>query len=64
VGEAANNLESVLPKVGSALENRLDRLLGVAIRLIEPLLLLLIAGVVGLVAVALLIPLSRLGSSL
>jgi len=63
VGEAANNLEAVLPKVGQSLETRLDRVLTVAIRLIEPLMLLGIALVIGLVAVALLIPMSQLGSA-
>lgn len=62
VGEAANNLESVLPKVGAALENRLDRVLTVAIRLIEPMMLLAIAGVIGVVAVALILPMLRLNA--
>jgi general secretion pathway protein F/type IV pilus assembly protein PilC len=64
VGEAANNLDEVLVKAGESLEGRLDRMIGVAIRLVEPLLLLVIAVVIGIVAMALLIPMSRLGSSL
>jgi general secretion pathway protein F/type IV pilus assembly protein PilC len=64
VGESANNLDEVLLKVGDSIEARLDRMLASAIRLIEPLLLLGMAAVVGLVAGALLIPMSKLSSSL
>jgi general secretion pathway protein F len=64
VGETANNLDEVLLKIGDGIEARLDRLLNNAVRLIEPLLLLLIAGVVGLVAAGLLLPLSKLSSSM
>jgi type II secretory pathway component PulF len=64
VGESANNLDEVLLKVGDSIEARLDRMLGAAVRLIEPLLLLGMAGVVGVVAGALLIPMSKLSSSL
>jgi general secretion pathway protein F/type IV pilus assembly protein PilC len=64
VGETANNLDEVLLKIGDSIETRLDRMLGSAVRLIEPLLLLAMAGVVGTVAAALLLPMSRLSSSL
>jgi type II secretory pathway component PulF len=64
VGESANNLDEVLLKVGDSIETRLDRMLGSAVRLIEPLLLLVMAGVVGTVAAALLLPMSKLSSSL
>src|SRR5262249_35462524 len=64
VGESANNLDEVLLKVGDSIETRLDRMLGSAVRLIEPLLLLAMAGVVGTVAAALLLPMSKLSSSL
>lgn len=64
VGESANNLDEVLLKVGDSIEARLDRMLGAAVRLIEPLLLLGMAAVVGVVAGALLIPMSKLSSSL
>ncbi len=64
VGESANNLDEVLLKIGDSIETRLDRMLGAAVRLIEPLLLLAMAGVVGSVAAALLIPMSKLSSSL
>lgn len=64
VGESANNLDEVLVKVSDTIEGRLDRLLGVAVRLIEPLLLVALAGIVGTVAAALLLPMSKLGGSL
>lgn len=64
VGESANNLDEVLLKVGDSIETRLDRMLGSAVRLIEPLLLLVMASVVGIVAAALLLPMSKLSSSL
>lgn len=64
VGESANNLDEVLGKVAETIEARLDRLLGVAIRLIEPLLLVMLAGTVGVVAAALLLPMSKLSGAL
>jgi general secretion pathway protein F len=64
VGEAANSLDTTLAKIGDSLEARLDRMLTMAVRLIEPLLLLVIAGVIATVAFALLLPLTKLGSTL
>ncbi|MFZ4428726.1 MAG: type II secretion system F family protein [Phycisphaerales bacterium] len=63
VGESANNLSEVLLTIADTIEARLDRLLNVAIRLIEPLLLVLIAGLVGLVAAGLLLPLTKLSQA-
>jgi len=64
IGETANNLDEVLLKIALTMERRLDRLLTIAVRLIEPLLLVMIAGVVGLVAAGLLLPMSKLGNAL
>lgn len=64
VGESANNLDEVLLKVADNLENRIDRLLGAAVRLIEPLLLTLIAGVILLVAAGLILPMTKIGAGL
>jgi len=64
VGESANNLSEVLVTVSNTMEERLDRILNVAIKLIEPLLLVSIAGLVGLVAAGLLLPLTKLSQSL
>jgi general secretion pathway protein F/type IV pilus assembly protein PilC len=63
VAETANNLESVLVSVADTLEQRIDRMLAVALRLIEPLLILAIALVVAAVAAALILPMTKLGGS-
>jgi general secretion pathway protein F/type IV pilus assembly protein PilC len=63
VGESANNLGDVLVDIAVTIEQRVDRLLTTLVRLIEPLLLLLIAGVVVLVAVSLILPLTKLGGN-
>ncbi|GJQ30300.1 MAG: type IV pilus biogenesis protein PilC [Phycisphaerae bacterium] len=64
VGESANNLDEVLTRIGETIEARLDRNLTVAVRLIEPMLLLVLALVVGLVAAGLLLPMSDMSSAL
>lgn len=60
VGEQANNLDDVLVRVAETIDKRADRLFTAAIRLVEPLLLLGVAGVVGVVAVSLLLPIMQL----
>jgi type II secretory pathway component PulF len=45
-------------------EKRVDRLLGVVVRLLEPLLLLAMAGMVLFIFVALVVPMLRMSSSL
>ncbi len=60
VGESANNLDEVLITIAGTIERRVDRLLTVAVRLVEPLLLLLIAGVVVMVALALILPMTQM----
>lgn len=64
VGEQANNLGDVLTRVGETLDARTDRVLGVAVRLIEPLLLVLIAGVVMFVAAGLVLGMLRLSTGI
>jgi general secretion pathway protein F/type IV pilus assembly protein PilC len=64
VGESANNLPSVLITIAETIEKRVDRLLGVFIRLMEPILLLGLAGVVLFIFVALIVPMMRMSSSL
>jgi general secretion pathway protein F/type IV pilus assembly protein PilC len=56
VGEEANNLENVLIDVADNLERRTSRELDIAVRMLEPLLLLVMAAVVLFVVVALLVP--------
>jgi general secretion pathway protein F/type IV pilus assembly protein PilC len=64
VAEQANNLENVLLGIADSLEKRTWRKLDLAVRLIEPLMLLLIAGLVLLVAVALLQPMFNMSQSI
>ncbi len=64
VGESANNLDDVLLNVAERLEKRTDQQLGVLVRLIEPIMLVLIAGIIGVVAIALVVPLSKVGQTI
>ena len=64
VGESANNLGDVLVTIADTLESRVDRQLSVAVRLMEPALLLLLAGVVLFIFMALIVPMLRMSSSL
>ncbi len=64
VGEDANNLDEVLVKIAQTIEQRIDRLLSSAVKLIEPLLLTLIAGVILLVAAGLILPMTRLSAGM
>lgn len=63
VGEAAGNVDEVMLGIADTIETRIDRMLDTAVRLIEPLMLLMIAGVVVLVAVSLLIPMMKMSGS-
>jgi general secretion pathway protein F len=64
VGEGANNLDEVFDRVAETLEQRVDRRLTIAVRLIEPLMLVVIASIVGVVAVALILPMVQMSSRL
>jgi len=64
VGESANNLGEVLLTIARTTEERVDRLLGAALQLVGPLLILLLAGAVGTVAAALVIPMTRMARML
>ncbi|HWL09466.1 MAG TPA: type II secretion system F family protein [Planctomicrobium sp.] len=56
VGEEANNLENVLIDISENLERRTARQVDMAVRLLEPVLLLIMALIVLFVVVALLLP--------
>lgn len=60
VAEDANTLDQVLVTIAETIERRVDRLLSTAIKLIEPAMLLAIAGVVAVVAIALILPMTQL----
>jgi general secretion pathway protein F/type IV pilus assembly protein PilC len=64
VGETAGNVDEVMLGIAETIEGRINRMLDTAVRLIEPLMLLLIAGVVVLVAVALLLPMLKMSAGL
>ncbi len=56
VGEEANNLEQVLVDIAENLERRTSRELDLAVRMLEPLLIVMMAGVVLFVVMGLLLP--------
>lgn len=64
VGESANNLPEVLVTIADTLEKRIDRMLAVVMRLLEPVLLLGLAGVVLFIFVALIVPMLRMSSAI
>jgi len=64
VGEESNQLERVLVQIADSVERRTNRQVDAAVRLVEPLILVLIAGVIGFVAMGLMIPIFRLSQAL
>ncbi len=64
VGESANNLPDVLMSIAETLEKRVDRMLELFVRLMEPLLLLALAGVVMFIFIALIVPMLRLSATI
>jgi type II secretory pathway component PulF len=64
VAEQANNLEAVLLDTADSLEKHTWRKLDLAVRLVEPLMLLLIAGLVLLMAIALLQPMFNMSKTI
>jgi type II secretory pathway component PulF len=63
VGEQSNNLETVLPHIAESLERDTWRRLDLLVRLLEPLMLLMLAGMVLIVVIALLVPVLRMSST-
>lgn len=64
IAEEANTLEKVLVDVADGLDKRTARNLELMVKLLEPIMLLCMAGVVGTIAVALLMPVFKLSSTL
>lgn len=62
VGEEANNLENVLIDISENLERRTGREIEMVVRLLEPVLLLMLASVVLFVVIALLLPILQSSS--
>jgi general secretion pathway protein F/type IV pilus assembly protein PilC len=63
VGEQSNNLETVLPHIADSLERDTWRRLDLFVRLLEPLMLLILASVVLVVVVALLVPVLKMSTA-
>ncbi|MCA9292157.1 MAG: type II secretion system F family protein [Phycisphaerales bacterium] len=64
VGESANNLPAVLTTIADTIEGRIDRMLTILVRLLEPLLLLGLGGIITFIFIALVVPMMKMGSSL
>lgn len=64
MGEAANNLPDVLVTIAETIEKRVDRMLSVLLRLMEPALLLVLAGVVVFIFIALFLPMLRMSAAI
>ena len=64
VGESANNLPVVLIAIAETIEKRVDRMLALFVRLMEPALLLGLAGVVLFIFIALIVPMLRLSAAI
>ena len=63
VGEESNSLETVLVQIADALEKRTSRQLELFVRLLEPVMLLVMAAITLLVVAGLLLPVFKLGSA-
>ncbi|QDT68712.1 Type II secretion system protein F [Planctomycetes bacterium MalM25] len=64
VAEQSNSLETVLEQVADSLERSTWRKIELAVRLIEPLMLVILAGAVLVVVIALLMPIINAGGAL
>lgn len=64
VAEESNTLETVLVNVADGLERQTARRLDLFVRLLEPIMLLILAGVVLLVVIALLLPVIKMSSTI
>ncbi len=62
VAEESNNLDSVLVHIAETNEARTARTIDIAVRLLEPILLVIMAGVVLVIALALLLPILTMAS--
>ncbi len=63
VGEESNNLETVLLNIADGLDKRTARQLELFVRLLEPVMLLVMAAVTLLVVAGLLLPVFKMGST-
>ncbi len=64
IAEESNQLDRVLVQIADTVERRTDRQVDQAVRMIEPLILVMMAGVIGVVAYALLTAIFSMAQSL
>ncbi|MHC4294125.1 MAG: type II secretion system F family protein [Planctomycetota bacterium] len=64
VAEESNQLERVLVQIADSIERRTNRQVDAAVRLVEPLILVIIAVVIGFVAVGLMYPIFMMSQTL
>lgn len=64
VGEEANNLEQVLINVADKMERQTNRQLDLVVRLLEPLMLVVMAGAILFVVIALMMPILQSSNAL
>jgi general secretion pathway protein F len=64
VGEESNNLENVLISISVALEKRTNRQLDLFVRMLEPVMLLVMAGITLLVVSGLLLPVFKMSTAI
>ena len=63
VAEESNTLDSVLVGIADSLERETTRRLDLMVKLVEPLMLLVMAGVILIVVIALLLPVMKMGAA-
>ena len=64
VAEESNTLDKVLVELADGLEKRTTRQLDLFVRLLEPVMLVILAGVVLVVVIALLVPVVKMAGAL
>src|SRR5262245_9245409 len=63
IAEEANTLETVLVQIADSLEKRTSRNLDLMVKLLEPIMLLVMAGVTLMIVAGLLLPVFKMGSA-
>ena len=64
MAEESNTLDEILVDIADGLENRTSRHLTLLVRLLEPIMLLILAGAVLFVVIALLLPVIKMSSTI
>ena len=64
VAEESNQLDRVLVQIADTFDRRTNRQVDQAVRLIEPLVLVMIAGAIGFVALGLLYPIFTMAQTM